>query len=134
MNDNRPQHRHNVPSARDLRQRQTSAEEILWDALRGRRLDGLKFRRQHPVGPFVLDFCCVERRLAIELDGEVHATQADRDAEREKLLAATGFRILRFPNEAIRRDLLLVLKTILTAARGEPPPRPAGPGRNSGWT
>ena len=71
----RGEHRHNVPAARDLRQRGTPAEELLWDALRNRRLDGLKFRRQHPVGPFVIDFCCPSRQLAIELDGEVHVSQ-----------------------------------------------------------
>src|SRR5688572_28738934 len=81
-------HRHNVPAARDLRARETWAEDLLWTALRGRRLDGMKFRRQHPIGPFVLDFCCVERRLAIEVDGEVHATRREHDAERQALIAA----------------------------------------------
>ena len=69
------QHRHNVPAARDLRARETSVEDVLWDELRGRRLDGMKFRRQHPIGAFVVDFCCTERRLAIELDGGIHAEQ-----------------------------------------------------------
>ena len=59
--------------ARDLRKRLTPAERILWRLLRDRRLKGLKFRRQFPIGPFVVDFCCYELRLVIELDGEVHA-------------------------------------------------------------
>jgi very-short-patch-repair endonuclease len=73
-------HRDNIPAARELRTRQTPAESILWDALRGRRLAGLKFRRQHPIGTFVVDFCCPDRRLAIELDGPVHAEQREHDA------------------------------------------------------
>ncbi|MBA2596820.1 MAG: DUF559 domain-containing protein [Chloroflexia bacterium] len=131
---NRYGHRHNVPAARELRQRETSAEELLWSALRGRRLDGLKFRRQHAIGPFVLDFCCVERRLAIELDGGVHRTQEARDADREALLAAAGYRVLRFPNAAVRDEFPRVLQEIRTVARQEPPPRPSAPGRHAGWT
>jgi very-short-patch-repair endonuclease len=61
--------RRNVGVARELRDGETVAEELLWKALRDRRLDGFKFRRQHPVGRFVVDFCCLERRLAVELDG-----------------------------------------------------------------
>jgi very-short-patch-repair endonuclease len=127
-------HRHNVPSARELRGRETDAEERLWQALRGRRLGGLKFRRQHPVGPFVLDFCCVERRLAIEVDGGIHGTQQERDAQREQLQETTGFRVLRFANKDIRERLPHVLATIRTTAREEPPSRPPGPGRSSGWS
>jgi 5-methyltetrahydrofolate--homocysteine methyltransferase len=94
----------------------------------------MKFRRQHPIGPFVLDFCCVERRLAIELDGEVHATQRDRDAEREVLINAAGYRLLRFPNEAVQNQLPNVLVAIQAAARDEPIPRPPAPGRQAGWS
>ena len=127
-------HRHNVPAARDLRVRETKAEEILWQALRGRRLDGLKFRRQHPIGPFVIDFCCLERRLAIELDGGVHAQQRDHDIEREALLVAAGYRMLRFPNEAVQDQLPEVLAAIQAAGREEPMPRPSAPGRKAGWS
>jgi very-short-patch-repair endonuclease len=129
----RPGSPHNIPSARDLRQRQTAAEELLWQALRGRRLHGLKFRRQHPVGPFVLDFCCVECRLGIELDGAIHAGQEARDAERSAILADAGYRILRFPNDDLRNDLPGVLRAIHAAAREEPMPRPPEPGRRAGW-
>lgn len=70
-----------VHAARELRRDMTSAEKKLWEALRKRRLNGLKFRRQHPVAQFILDFYCVERQLAVEVDGGVHATleQAARD-------------------------------------------------------
>src|SRR3954467_8463058 len=108
-------HRHNVPSARLLRARETWAEDLLWESLRGRRLDGMKFRRQHPIGPFVVDFCCTERRLVIELDGGVHAEQQDQDAEREAILATAGYRVIRFPNQSIRANLPEVL-----AARSRP--------------
>jgi very-short-patch-repair endonuclease len=124
MSTDRLRHRDNAPAARDLRIRQTSAEAMLWEALRNRRLDGLKFRSQHPVGPFVLDFCCPERRLAIEVDGGIHAAQQGDDAERQALLVTAGYRVLRFPNEAVRDNLPAVLAAIRTAAAGEPP-RPA---------
>ena len=127
------EHRHNVPAARELRQRETSAEDLLWDALRDRRLNGLKFRRQHPVGPFVIDFCCPVRRLAVELDGEVHATQHDRDAEREAVLTAAGYRVLRFPNQAVCKRLAEVVTAIAAAAQEDRLPRPYVPGRRAGW-
>jgi very-short-patch-repair endonuclease len=122
MSAERSMHRQNVPAARDLRIRQTPAESILWEALRDRRLEGLKFRRQHPVGPFVLDFCCPACRLGIEFDGAVHAAQAEKDAERESLLTTAGYRILRFPNEAVRDNLPAVLDAIRGAAASELPP------------
>jgi very-short-patch-repair endonuclease len=90
MGSNRHGHRHNVPAARELRARETSVEDVLWEELRGRRLDGMKFRRQHPIGAFVADFCCTECRLVIELDGGIHAEQREHDAEREAILASSG--------------------------------------------
>jgi very-short-patch-repair endonuclease len=66
--------------SRSLRRSQTDAERHLWSRLRDRQLVGVKFRRQHPIGPFVVDFCCVERCLIIELDGGQHANQRDADA------------------------------------------------------
>jgi very-short-patch-repair endonuclease len=126
------QHRHNVPAARDLRQHETTAEDLLWEALRDRQLKGLKFRRQHPVGPFVIDFCCAGRRLAVELDGGVHANQRDEDAEREAVLTAAGYRVLRFPNEAVRDRMGEGLSAISAAAQETPLPRPLVPGRRAG--
>ncbi|MGH2614262.1 MAG: endonuclease domain-containing protein [Thermomicrobiales bacterium] len=120
MATSRHEHRHNVPAARDLRARETPVEELLWNELRGRRLDGLKFRRQHPIGPFVIDFCCAECRLAIELDGGIHDNQREHDAEREALLAAAGYRFLRFPNQAVRDRLPDVLEAIRVAASEAP--------------
>ena len=126
-------HRQNVPAARDLRVSQTATEAVLWEALRNRRLEGLKFRRQHPIGPFVLDFCCPACRLGIELDGAVHAAQVENDAERESLLATAGYRILRFPNEAIRDNLPAVLAAIRAAAASELPPLASPLPRTGAW-
>jgi very-short-patch-repair endonuclease len=105
-----------APTARDLRSRQTSAEDVLWSALRNRRLFGLKFRRQHPIGPFVADFCCHERRLIVELDGPVHDSTVEQDAERSLYLGARTFRVIRFRNEQVFQDLEEVLRKIQEAA------------------
>ena len=112
--------RQNVPAARDLRRRETAAERMLWDALRDRRLAGLKFRRQHPIGPFVADFCCPDRRLIIEVDGEVHAMQQAHDADREALLHAAGYHVLRFTNQRLLADLSGVLAAIQEIAEALP--------------
>jgi very-short-patch-repair endonuclease len=135
MTPRRPRHRDNVPAARNLRARQTRAEEILWARLRDRRLAGLKFRRQHPVGPFVADFCCPDRHLVIELDGAVHLSPSQRqhDAEREALLTAAGYTILRFPNSAVHDDLAGVLATIRATAEAQLPSPPAAPPRTGAW-
>ena len=132
MSTNHRKHRHNVLAARELRTRETSAEDIFWEKQRDRRLDGMKFRRQHPIGPFVVDFCCTERRLAIELDGGVHAAQQDQDAEREAILATAGYRVIRFPNQAVLETLPEVLEAIKADAREAPLWHPPVPGCRSG--
>ena len=105
--------------ARDLRKRQTPAEKTFWRILRDRRLRGLKFRRQHPLGPFVADFCCYEIRLVLELDGEIHqeAQPAARDRERDAHIRGLGFTILRFPNERVFGDAEGVIEEILGFVR-----------------
>jgi very-short-patch-repair endonuclease len=107
-------------ASRDLRRGMTPAEEALWQALRGQRLAGLRLRRQHPVGPFVLDFACPVRLLAIELDSAVHLTQREEDAARSELLEAYGWEVLRFPNDAVFADLDAVLGAIESAACSRP--------------
>jgi very-short-patch-repair endonuclease len=89
--------------ARSLRRRMTTAEEILWRALRGKRFDNLKFRRQVPLGRYVVDFLCVEHRFILELDGEPHETpdQQDHDALRDAYLSSQGYRILRIKNDIV---------------------------------
>ncbi|HLZ68796.1 MAG TPA: endonuclease domain-containing protein [Dehalococcoidia bacterium] len=105
-------------AARTFRQQPTPAEALLWERLRDRRLGGLKFRRQHAVLGFVLDFYCPERRLAIEVDGAVHAApeQRARDAERSKQLAAAGVRVLRLDNAEVLNNTGAALATIARAA------------------
>ena len=92
---------HNVEAARELRRRSTPAEAAAWRLLRDRRFGGVKFRRQHPVGPYVLDFCCAALRLAIELDGGIHERQIDADAHRQRELESHGYRLLRFTNDDV---------------------------------
>jgi very-short-patch-repair endonuclease len=103
--------------ARELRREATPAEQVLWDAVRAGRLDGLKFRRQHPVGRFVLDLYCAAHRLCIEVDGGVHEQQRDRDAARDEELLAHGVRTLRFSNEQVVNELPGVLNAIRLATR-----------------
>ncbi|HEY3447228.1 MAG TPA: endonuclease domain-containing protein [Myxococcales bacterium] len=97
---------------RELRRNATPAERRLWELLKGRQLDGWKFRRQHQFGPFILDFFCPASRLAIEVDGPVHWTaQAEmRDEIRTEFLEENGIRVLRFTNDEVlhRTDAVLV--------------------------
>lgn len=101
--------------ARQLRRDGTPSEDILWQSLRSERLDGRKFRRQHPVGPFVLDFYCASEQLAIEVDGPIHEDQRDADAARQELIETTGIRFVRVTAEQVENDLLAVLRTIRAA-------------------
>jgi|SRR6056297_232820 len=94
-----------IEHARLLRQNATTAESLLWNALRARRLCGLKFRRQHPIGGFFVDFACVEHRLVVEVDGEYHDDQIVADRQRENFLRARGWRIIRFGNDDVRDDV-----------------------------
>jgi len=92
----------------------TDAERKLWLALRDRRLAGFKFRRQVPVGPFIVDFLCYHARLVIEVDGGQHA-ESTRDARRDQWLAANDFRVLRFWNNDVLTQTEVVLETVYEA-------------------
>lgn len=102
--------------AKRLRRALTSAETILWAHLRRAAL-GVRFRRQHPIGPYIADFACVSARLVIEVDGATHATPAERahDAKRDDLLAARGWRVLRVGNADIYENLDGVWRAIQAA-------------------
>ena len=102
---------------RALRQTETAAETLLWEKLRDRRLGGLKFSRQYSVGVYILDFYCPACRLALELDGESHASPEaqEYDAERTKFFSTLNIRVLRFPNVAVYQDIHSVSRRILTA-------------------
>ena len=106
---------------RILRRRQTSAEAVLWQALRRNALDGLHIRRQHRIGPYVVDFCCVSARLVVEVDGRVHADPDRRalDAYRDAFLREHGYRVLRFSNTAVLHRLPETLARIQAAVAGE---------------
>jgi very-short-patch-repair endonuclease len=98
--------------SRTLRRGGSDAEAALWRYLRGRQLAGAKFRRQHRIGPYVVDLCCVEARLIVELDGGQHAEQADRDAHRTAYLAQQGWRVIRFWNHDVLAQTSAVLEAI----------------------
>ncbi len=101
--------------ARVLRQSQTHAEASLWRALRGRGLDGLKFVRQEPIGPYFADFVCRDKRLVVEIDGATHSTDEDLrgHSRRTEFLRAQGYLVVRFANEDVYRNIDGVLETIL---------------------
>lgn len=103
-----------IARARQLRREATTAESLLWELLRDRRLLGRKFRRQHPIGQFIADFFCDDARLIIEIDGAVHRepTQQERDRLREEILREHGFAILRFTNDQILDRTEQVLREI----------------------
>ena len=103
--------------ARTLRRESTDAERRLWAALRDRRLAGHRFRRQHPVGGFILDFACTKHRLAIEADGGQHVDGAS-DERRTAALRKEGWRVLRFWNNDILTNTEGVILTILEALSG----------------
>jgi len=101
-----------VKRSRELRQKMTLPEKILWQFLRGSTLAGLRFRRQHPIGHYIADFCCISKKLVIELDGEYHIQIKRKDEEREDFLRRQGFCVLRFTNCQVFDHIEWVLQTI----------------------
>lgn len=97
-----------------LRENETEAEKLLWAHLSKKQLSGLKFRRQHPISEFIVDFYCHSKKLVIELDGEIHdqVDQKDYDAGRQHELENFGLKVLRFKNREVFDDLKLVLESI----------------------
>jgi very-short-patch-repair endonuclease len=107
--------------ARRLRENQTDVESKLWSRLRGRQLRGGKFRRQHPIGPFIVDFCCIERGLVVELDGGQHAERNVAGERRTRLLERFGYRVLRFWDNDVLTNLDGVLERISEVLEGPHP-------------
>ena len=99
-------------NARILRRGMTDAERLLWQHLRGRQIAGLRFRRQHPLGRYILDFVCLEIGLAIEVDGGQHDEGRDRDRARTAWLEQRGYRVLRFWNHEVLTGLGSVKEAI----------------------
>ncbi|MGH7948719.1 MAG: endonuclease domain-containing protein [Candidatus Binataceae bacterium] len=106
--------------ARRLRASSTDVERKLWFHLRARQMGGCKFRRQHPIGPFYADFCCVERRLILELDGGQHDANKERDERRTAYLKKHGYRVIRFWNGDVMKNLDGVLEGIAGALNADP--------------
>lgn len=100
-------------NARRLRLGATNAERVLWQRLKAKRLHGWKFRRQEPVAGHIADFLCYEAGLVIEVDGGQHADDADADEQRTKVIAAQGFRVVRFWNNEVLENIEGVLETIV---------------------
>ena len=107
--------------ARALRQTMTPAEKRLWQQLRAHRFDGMHWRRQQVIAGFIVDFYCAAAHLVVELDGPIHAAQADYDAARDRVLAAHNVRILRFTNREVNDELDRVLMSIRDAGQNPLP-------------
>src|ERR1051325_7582514 len=112
-----------IELARRLRQRETWAEKLVWRWLRDRRFSDYKFRRQHPYGPHVLDFFCIEAKLNIELDGFQHGfpEALAKDAERHAWLKARGVKVMRFWNSRLRRERQPIRDAIWNALQERAP-------------
>ena len=105
--------------AAELRRNQTEAEARLWTYLRAHRADGVHFRRQHAIGNYIVDFCAPRKKLIIEVDGGQHIDQGEYDAERTQFLELQGYRVLRFWNNEIMKDIEGVMRVILDVLDGE---------------
>ena len=110
--------------ARTLRDTMTDAERLLWRCLRMRQLEGHRFRRQVPVGPYIVDFACRRARLVVEVDGGQHAGSTG-DRRRDAFLHAAGFHVLRFWNHEVLAQLDAVCEAILARLAPGPPPQPS---------
>ena len=106
-----------IEVARAYRKEPTRSESLLWQELRNRKLNDRKFRRQRPIGPFVVDFYCAQEQLVVEVDGPIHAVQRAADRERQELLETTGVRFLRVSDEQVEDDIESVLNKIRSCFR-----------------
>ena len=109
--------------AKELRRKQTDAERVLWMRLRARQVNGLKFRRQHPIGRYIADFCCPEKCLVIEIDGGQHMNRTFADERRTEFLVQEGYRVLRYWNHDVLVAPEAVLQHIIQETES-PSPRP----------
>lgn len=119
--------------ARTLRQPLALPEQLLWSRLRNRQLGEFKFRRQHPIGKYIVDLCCIEAKLVIELDGESHGEQVEYDKKRTQEIAECGYREIRFTNRYVVNSLDDAWEVILQSclANVSPSPHPSLRGRGT---
>jgi very-short-patch-repair endonuclease len=109
-----------LKASRDLRRRATLTEKLLWEQLRHHRLDGKQYRRQHSIGPYIVDFVCPQDGLIIEIDGEIHEQQRENDAMRDDYLRSLGYTVLRFTNDQVLDNLEGVLSVIRAVSTSSP--------------
>jgi very-short-patch-repair endonuclease len=114
--------------AKHLRRRGTEAEKLLWNHLRAKQLHGLRFRRQEPIGRYIVDFLCYEVRMVIEVDGGQHAGAKVRDNERDEWLTSQGFNVLRFWDNEVLMNVEGVLENIKDQVSPSPSPSRQGRG------
>ena len=105
--------------ASELRKELTPAEQKLWVYLRGKKLHGVSFRRQHALGPYIVDFCSIKAKLIIELDGSQHLEQKEYDLERTTYLKSQGYKVIRFWNNDVMNDINSVMRAIDATLRNE---------------
>ena len=119
------------PRVRALRKRLTDAERLLWRHLRNREMGGWKFKRQYPVGPYIVDFICVDKNVVIEVDGAQHAENEDSDLHRSAFLNKMGYRVFRLWNNQVLQETEAVLEAIFAILAGgkqnSPSPQPSPP-------
>ena len=120
-----------LSNAKQLRTNQTDAERRLWYHLRAHRFMGLKFKRQKPLGPYIVDFICMEKDLIIELDGGQHAEQLPYDQQRDAWLSNQGYTVLRFWNNEVMQELEAVLEKIRMVALSPAPSPTSGRGEKN---
>ena len=118
--------------AKTLRKRLTDAEQLLWKHLRAKQIEGLKFRRQEPIGNYIVDFVCYERGIIIEVDGGQHAIEKEKDEERDNWLKREGFKVLRFWNNEVLTNSKGVLDVIREECLNHPPLTPPIKGGETG--
>ena len=114
--------------ARELRHDPSRAERICWELIRAHRMEGIKFRRQHPIGPYFADFACSSKGLIIEIDGDHHADQVEADARRTAVMESLGWRVVRFAaNEVVQNPegIWAAIQSLIDD--GALPPLPASP-------
>lgn len=110
-----------IKLAQEMRKNLTHCEKLLWDELKEKKINGSKFRRQHPVHRYILDFYCHEKKLAIEVDGNIHKIKYDEDEFRDKYLESIGIKTIRISNVEIMEDINKVLFKIMTILESPPP-------------
>ena len=110
----------------------TDAERVLWAKLRRRQMFGLKFRRQQPMGDYIVDFVCLEKKLVVEVDGGQHAEQSDYDARRSRWLEEQGFEVMRFWNHQVLTETEAVVQAVANAL-SPPPATPDGAAASPAW-